>query len=257
MCRPPRLSVLRRHRRVDDPLAPPGPASWSSASGRWFVLGLLMTVLVLWGGLGLTFRAWRERYRERTAFALREVVPALRPMLAIEPPGVSRSAWAEAVAATEDQLRQVVGSDLLDRRAAADLRDALADRVAVTTPKTAVATLAAIWTDLDRRAGPVAARGPRPLLIEPACLVAPLADLQPPGIEPEVWRSQVAEFQGRLAADVAQGRLGPESWRVVRPKLLERTRQAVHDPSQSAEQFRWMLDDLDGLGDQGQRTAPG
>ena len=46
-------------------------------SGRRFVLGAGLVLLLLWGTLYLIFRDWRARYNERARFGATQVVPVI------------------------------------------------------------------------------------------------------------------------------------------------------------------------------------
>ena len=56
-----------------------------SHSGRRFVIVAVIVVLVIWGVLYLVFREWRARYRERAAYGVSQVVPAIDPMAETRP----------------------------------------------------------------------------------------------------------------------------------------------------------------------------
>ena len=156
--------------RGGDPVEAP---SWS---GRLTVGGLVVGVLVLWLGLDLAFRGWRERYRALAEFGAREVAPAVDPLAQMSPPDVPPDEWRRAVADTHAMLLALTGAGVLDRGLMERLRDDLRERVAGARPETAKADLARLWDDLERQAGPViapdlippppnsrhAARNPRP-----------------------------------------------------------------------------------------------
>lgn len=144
---------LRLDPRSGDPKAL-GPAH----SGRRFVLIGAAALLLAWAGLYLVFRDWRARHRALAEFGRIEVATAVAPLADISPPDVDPAAWRRAVADTRAMLVAVTGAGLLDRPKMATLRDELHQRVAASRPGTAVATLRAIWDDMERRAGPVLLR---------------------------------------------------------------------------------------------------
>ncbi|MCA1684908.1 MAG: hypothetical protein LC745_02765, partial [Planctomycetia bacterium] len=86
------------------PTPAPGEAGGGGASGRRFVTAAVLSVLVLWGSLYLTFRHWRAGYRERQAYGERRVAAAVDPLAAVVPTGASPDAWRRAVAETHAML---------------------------------------------------------------------------------------------------------------------------------------------------------
>jgi hypothetical protein len=116
-------------------------------SGRRFVLVAGITVLLIWGGLYLIFREWRAKYRQRAAYGLTQVVPAIDPLAEITPPSLDQIAWRDAVHQTHTMLVTVVSSNLLDVAAMRRLGDELDQAVARARahPETALDELAAIW----------------------------------------------------------------------------------------------------------------
>ena len=85
-----------------------------SHSGRRFVIMAGIAVLLIWGVLYLVFREWRARYRERAAYGVSQVVPAIDPMGDILPPDVNPASWRDAVRQTHAMLLTVTASNLLD-----------------------------------------------------------------------------------------------------------------------------------------------
>jgi hypothetical protein len=137
-------------------------------SGRRVVIGGVLSFLVLAGGLSLAFRDWRARYRDRADFGARRVATAIDPLAGLVPPDVPRDDWRRAVADAHAMLVTLTASNLLDLDQMRDLRAELDARVARTRPETALAELAALWDDLNDRAGPTLIdRHPRPKLLPP------------------------------------------------------------------------------------------
>ncbi len=139
---------------------PPAPG----ASGRRAVGTIVAAVLTLWLGLDLAFRGWKARYRARADFGATRVAPAVDPLADLVPPGISPDDWRAAVADTRAMLVALTGSGVLDESRMEDLRRDLAARVAGARPETALRALAALWDDLELKAGPVIApdRAPPP-----------------------------------------------------------------------------------------------
>ena len=123
-------------------------------SGRRFVIVAGITVLLIWGALYLIFREWRAKYRQRAAYGLTRVVPAIDPLAEIAPPPLDPIAWRDAVQQTHAMLVTVISSNLLDVKEMRQLRDELDQAVARARahPETAVGELAAIWNTLSDRA---------------------------------------------------------------------------------------------------------
>ncbi|MFO0950510.1 MAG: hypothetical protein U0835_05035 [Isosphaeraceae bacterium] len=147
-------------------------------SGRVLVTGIVVGVLLLWGGLNLTFRQWRARYAERAAYGVQRVAGTVEPLSDVFPTGQggedpagptpeSQRKWRQAVADTREMLVKLTAANLLDRDEMDALGADLAARVAAARPETARATLAAIWDLAEDRAGPVVQRHPRPALLPP------------------------------------------------------------------------------------------
>ncbi len=162
-------------------------------SGRRAVVALVATVLTLWLGLDLTFRGWRARYRARAEFGAARVAPAIDPLAGATPPDVPPLEWRRAVADTHAMLLALAGSGILGESRMDELRRDIAARVALARPETARATLAGLWDDLERRAGPIIApdrtpppansrhaarhpRPPRPTILGPSPRIEPLED---------------------------------------------------------------------------------
>ncbi len=148
-----------------------------SHSGRRFVIMAGIAVLLIWGVLYLVFREWRARYRERAAYGVSQVVPAIDPMGEILPPDVSPESWRDAVRQTHAMLQTVTASNLLDIGEMRALRDELDQAVgrARARPETAVAELAGVWNAIADRAefllrdsrSRSGDRHPRPALLPP------------------------------------------------------------------------------------------
>ncbi len=159
-----------RRWRIDGRAArprPPAPvveATPARVSGRRVVGVMVAAVLTLWLGLDLAFRSWQARHRARAEFGATRVAPAIDPLAASPPPGVSPLEWRRAVADTRAMLLALTASGFLDEPKMEALRREIAAKVAAARPETARTTLAALWDDLERRAGPLIApdRSPPP-----------------------------------------------------------------------------------------------
>ena len=158
-------------------------------SGRVLVSAAAVVVLVVWGGLSLAFRQWREHYRERAAYGAArvagsiealtavvpadEVAPALRAVAsagaaAVAPPGIGPGAWIGAVQETRARLVTLTASNVLGVAQMDSLADRVAVRVARARPATARAELAGLWDEVEAEAGPVIdRRHARPVLLRP------------------------------------------------------------------------------------------
>jgi hypothetical protein len=123
-------------------------------SGRRFVLLTALGVAVLWGGLFVMFRQWRSQYMVRAAFGSSKVAPVIDAMATIDPPGVSRDDWEDAVRRTHALIVTVTDSNLLSIHQMIDLRSELLQVVdrSLKRPETAVAELSNVWTSFSDRA---------------------------------------------------------------------------------------------------------
>jgi hypothetical protein len=123
-------------------------------SGRRFVLGAGLVLLLLWGALYLVFRDWRSRYNERAQFGATQVAPVIDALADTPPPGVTAGDWRNAVRDTHDLLVTVTGSNLLDRQQMLSLRQELEQTVARARahPETARDELAGVWNLVADRA---------------------------------------------------------------------------------------------------------
>ncbi|RUL89361.1 hypothetical protein [Tautonia sociabilis] len=142
-----RKPTLRLHLSAAGPEVSP-----RGVSGSRFVLGAVLVLLGCWGAISLAFDAWRAGVRERIAYGMDQVVPVLRPMADVSPPGLDPPGWREAVDASEEMLREVVGTGRLDRSRLDALRLDLSRRVdrAARSPESAPTILASIWDEMAR-----------------------------------------------------------------------------------------------------------
>jgi len=146
-------------------------------SGRRFVLVSGLVLLAIWGTLYLLFRDWRARYQKRAQYGASYVVPAIDPMVRIDPPDVAPEAWREALAQTKAMLVTVTSSNLLDEKQMRELQIALdgAARRSLADPKRAVTELAIIWNSIADRGefllkdsrSASGVRHPRPKILPP------------------------------------------------------------------------------------------
>jgi hypothetical protein len=158
--------------RIDD--FAPGSAEPPTHSGRRFVIGAGLVLVLLWGTLQVVFRVWRSGYRSRAAFGASQVAPAIDPLAGVVPTEVDAEAWRQAVAETHAALVTLTAANLLDRSQMQSLRADLAARVARARarPDTARDELASLWDELADRAGPILdPRHPRPKLLPPRPVV--------------------------------------------------------------------------------------
>jgi hypothetical protein len=135
----------------------PDSANVTQGSGRRAVVALVLAILVLWLGLDLTFRSWKARYNVLAEFGASQVAPAIDPLASMVPPDVPSSDWRLAVDDTHAMLVALTGAGVLDRSQMDQLRQEITARVVQARPETALKTLADLWDDLERKAGPVIA----------------------------------------------------------------------------------------------------
>ena len=126
-----------------------------SRSGRWFVIGAVVTIAVLWGTLFLIFREWRARHRELAAFGASEVAPLVDRLADLVPPKVEPKQWRKAVVATHGMLEVATGSGTIDREGMEQLRDKLRERFAKVTPDSVADELSTLWDEMQKQVGPI------------------------------------------------------------------------------------------------------
>ena len=136
-----------------------------AVSGRSFVIGAVIVLLIASALLRLAFEGWRSEVLDRIARGKSRVAEAVRPLAGLEPPGVEGGAWETAVDDTEAMLDDLVGTGRLDRKAINDLLERFeGDRV---EPESAPALLAGVWDDAARLAPPPEGMSRPMLLLEP------------------------------------------------------------------------------------------
>ena len=88
----------RAARRVDRPEAGGPDVLGPARSGRRFVVGAILGVLIAWAGLYVVFRSWRAGYRERIARAKAVLPTAVDGLVGVRPPDVPEAEWREMIA---------------------------------------------------------------------------------------------------------------------------------------------------------------
>jgi hypothetical protein len=139
------------HRFDDAPAPVPMPRDYS---GRRFVVIAIFVLATLWAVLFVAFRQWRAQYLERAAYGARLVAPLIDGLSAIDPPGVARGDWEDAVNRTRALVATVTDSNLLSIEQMNTIRDELAETVRRSRerPETAVDELGKVWDSLSDRA---------------------------------------------------------------------------------------------------------
>ncbi len=141
----------------------------ATGSGRKFVIGLAVVILLVWGALSLGFRTWKAGYEGRAA-AGRISAARIRPLVRACPPGVEIWEWEDTVDHAEAMLIALTGSNLLS----VDQIQELSGRIDSLTgqaekqPARSIELLRAFWDDLSKRAGPVTEIYGRPVSLRPA-----------------------------------------------------------------------------------------
>jgi hypothetical protein len=201
-----------RRFRIDDRAGSRPFARDPGTSGRRFVLGFLVVVVVVWGTLYAAFINWRTRYRALADFGSSQVATTVDPLAGLAPPEVPPAAWRGAVQDTHLMIEKVTASGPLSRPDLEALRADYAGRVAAARPESAVAVLAGIWGDLELRAGPVLHRpgAPQPALLVLARTIDPLARDVPDGVSVAAWNRTLEATRVLLVDLVASRRLTAE-----------------------------------------------
>lgn len=126
-----------------------------SRSGRWFVIGAVLTLLLIWGTVFVVFREWRARHRELAAYGATQIAPLVDPLAKMVPPKVDAKAWKRAVDDTHGMLVAATSSGTMGRPELETLRAELAVRFAQDTPETAKDDLTKLWDEMRKRVGPI------------------------------------------------------------------------------------------------------
>ena len=190
-----------RHVRFDGRIpgeVAPAPSDDSNAffsSGRVLVVSIILSVLLLWGGLNLAFRQWRAGYRERADYGAKVVAVAIDPLAEIVPSAevspivrtanlagaaaalaglsttdVDPKAWRNAVEQTHRMLVTLTAANVLDRDGMTKLGARISERVQRSKdhPETARMELAELWDEISKGAGILTeTRHPRPSILPP------------------------------------------------------------------------------------------
>jgi len=161
----------------------PEPVEDSNAffsSGRVLVASIILSVLMLWGGLNLAFRQWRAAYRERAEYGAKVVAGAIDPLADIVPTGdastsipkepLDPKAWRDAVEQTHKMLVALTAANVLDRDGMTKLGASISQRVKRSKdhPETAKKELGELWDEVSNGAGIILEkRHPRPSILPP------------------------------------------------------------------------------------------
>ncbi|MFM7318168.1 MAG: hypothetical protein ACKO5E_14585 [bacterium] len=126
-----------------------------SYSGRRFIIGLIIAVLVFWASIWLGFNQWRNAYLKRAEMG-RNIAHQVRPLVESRPAGVKPPEWEDAVDVFEAMLIAVTGSNLLGQpqlqALEAEIRQLLASCAA--DHEKSPALIREFWNSLFRRTGP-------------------------------------------------------------------------------------------------------
>jgi hypothetical protein len=181
-------------------------------SGRRFVMGSLLVIVLVWSVLYALFLNWRTHYKDLANFGAAQVATTVDPLARLSPPGVPQAAWQSAVADTHEIIEKVTASGPLSRPDLEALRDNYTARVAAARSDSAVAVLTGIWGDLEQKAGPVLQRrgSPQPALLVLARTIDPLARDLPAGVSAANWNQALEATRVLLVDLVASRRLNLE-----------------------------------------------
>jgi hypothetical protein len=131
------------------------PIQEKGISGRKFVIGGIIVILLVWGVIFLAFQAWRANYEALAEYGATQIAPLVDSLTTKNPPGVEPKEWKQAIDDTHGMLLALTGSGLLERKTMEDLRNALSAIVEKATPDTVRKDLTDFWNSLERKAGPV------------------------------------------------------------------------------------------------------
>lgn len=128
-----------------------GPAR----SGRLFVIGAIVALVLIWAALFVAFRQWRSGRNALAAYGAREVAPLVDPLADRGPGDIHPKVWRRAVEDTHAMLVAATASGTIDRVEMERLRAELAARVARDTPATVREDLMRLWDEMEDRVGPI------------------------------------------------------------------------------------------------------
>ncbi|MEO6810345.1 MAG: hypothetical protein ABI353_14610 [Isosphaeraceae bacterium] len=199
-----------RRFRIDDCAGSRPIKHKPGTSGRWFVIGSLLVIVLVWSVMYALFLYWSARhYKVLAGFGAAEVATTVDSLARLSPPGIPRAAWHSAVADTHKIIENVTASGPLSRSDLEALRNNYTARVAAARTDSAVATLAGIWGDLELKAGPVLQRrsSPQPAILVLSRTIDPLARDLPAGVSVANWNQALAATRVLLVDLAASHRL--------------------------------------------------
>jgi hypothetical protein len=212
-------------------------------SGRRFVIGAALGVALVWAGLYAAHRAWKARYAARADVAERQFATVIDPMAEVVPAGVSAADWRGAVRDTHGMLVALVAAGGASPNELPALRADLAGRVAGARPETAVAVLARIWADMERKAGPAVVHAPRDGLLPLPLAINALARATPTDVDPAEWQRALDRTREMLVDVAASGGLDPRRRAALRERLADRVMSAT--PGTAARLLRRVWDEAE------------
>jgi hypothetical protein len=166
-------------------------------SGRRFVLALVFVLGSFALALFVAFRQWSTRQEELAAYGANRVAAALAPLAEKVPPRLDAAEWARIVDQGRRMLVGLTASGTMNLDQMRRLRAEIQETILAARPETAAGTLASLWSDLERRAGPGLTRSPR---FELAGAVRGLSGIVPAGLERERWMLAIVQTRAMLTA---------------------------------------------------------
>lgn len=205
------LPRTRRY-RIDDRAGARPIKCAPETSGRRFVMGFLLVIVLFWSVLYAVFLSWGTRYKALADLGAAKVAATVDPLARLSPPGIPRAAWQSAVADTHEIIENVTASGPFSRATLEAMRGDYHARVAAARSDSATATLAGIWGDLELKAGPVLQRrgSPRPAILALARTINPLARDLPANVAAADWTRALEATRVLLVDLAASHRLNPK-----------------------------------------------
>jgi hypothetical protein len=207
-------------------------------SGRFFVVTLVFVITALSLALFVAFRQWKGRHQELADYGTGRVAPSITPLGKRVPPEITPARWKLIVDQMRVVLERLTGAGPFELKDLQQLRRDIQLRVDAATPETAAATLASLWSELERRAGPVLARHP---VAGMGSCVRDLAKLEPPGINVNQWTLAVLNTRAMLVALASSGKFTKERRRQLKEAIQNRVAVATSESAIAMLHEIWVL----------------
>lgn len=201
--------------------------------GQWLVLGLVLTLLLVWGCLFFFFRSWRERYVALSTFGKTQVAPLVDQLEPLIPTGVSRDAWLSRLSDTRAVLVATTSAGMMSQDQMTALQSEIQLQVGSATSANAAQVVDSLWESLEQKAGSVIHDFHERQEFgktQVAPLVDTLLDLTPKGTPPEEWKAAVGRARQFIEVLCSAEYHGMRGLQTLQKTLRERVDQVSERP---------------------------